>query len=135
VSGINLSKVANAMIVFSGATRIENVHPLQFGIVRRKSRTQRRHGLPIETPFVYYPRRTVQFAANLWQWGALVRRYLAIKKRVKADPSALHYIDEALTPIAAGTQDHFVEVFADKIPKTHGAPVRPLPVREIAAAE
>jgi radical SAM superfamily enzyme YgiQ (UPF0313 family) len=135
VSGINLSKVANAMIVFSGATRIENVHPLQFGIVRRKSRTQRRHGLPIENPFVYYPRRVMQFAGNLYQWGVLVRRYLAIKKRVKADPAALSYIDEALTPPKGDAVDHFVAVFADKIPKTHGAPQRPAPMREIVAAE
>jgi len=135
VSGINLSKVANAMIVFSGATRIENVHPLQFGIVRRKSRTQRRHGLPIESPLIYYPRRAVEFVGNLYQWGKLVRRYLGIKNRVKADPAAFSYIDEALTPIVVGTQDHFVEVFADKIPKTHGAPIRPEPVREIIAAE
>lgn len=135
VSGISLSKVVNAMIVFSGATRIENVHPLQFGIVRRKSRTQRRHGLPIESPLIYYPRRAVEFVGNLYQWGTLVRRYLAIKKRVKTDPAAFHYVDEALTPIVAGTQDRFVEVFADKIPKTHGAPVRPEPMREVVAAE
>jgi len=134
VSGINLSKVVNAMIVFSGATRIENVHPLQFGIVRRKSRTQRRHGLPIESPLIYYPRRAVEFVGNLYQWGTLVRRYLAIKKHVKADPAAFNYIDEALTPIAAGAQDHFVEVFADKIPKTHGAPVREKVAEKVAAA-
>ena len=47
----------------------------------------------------------------------------------------LGYTDEALTPIVAGTQDHFVDVFADKIPKTHGAPVRPEPVREVVATE
>jgi hypothetical protein len=29
----------------------------------------------------------------------------------------------------------FVEVFADKIPKTHGAPVRAEPMREVVAAE
>jgi radical SAM superfamily enzyme YgiQ (UPF0313 family) len=135
VSGINLSKVTNAMIVFSGASRIEGVHPLQFGLVRRKSRTQRRHGMPLEHPFAYYPKRVAQFAGNLYQWAALVRRYLAIKKRVKADPGANRYTDEALTPIVAGVQDHFVEVFADKIPKTHGAPVWPEPVREVVAAE
>jgi hypothetical protein len=123
------------MIVFSGASRIENVHPLQFGIVRRKSRTQRRYGLPIESRFVYYPRRAGEFAANLYQWGKLVRRYLAIKKRVKADPAAFSYMDEALSPIVVGTQDHFVDVFADKIPKTHGAPQRAEPMREIVAAE
>jgi radical SAM superfamily enzyme YgiQ (UPF0313 family) len=124
VSGINLSKVANAMIVFSGATRIEGVHPLQFGLIRRKSRTQRRHGLPIESPFIYYPRRAAEFVGNLYQWGVLVRRYLAIRKRVKGDPAALYYVDEALSPPRADANDHLVEVFAEKIPKTHGAPKR-----------
>jgi hypothetical protein len=45
--------------------------------------------------------------------------------RVVADPAASAYIDEALQPhTGAGETDHFVEVFADKIPHTHGAPVR-----------
>ena len=47
--------------MFSGAARIEGVHPLQFGFVRRKVRTQRRHGLPIENPLIFYPRRAVDF--------------------------------------------------------------------------
>ena len=44
-SGINPRKIVDAMTVFSGSSRIEGVHPLQFGYVRRKIRTQRRHGL------------------------------------------------------------------------------------------
>jgi hypothetical protein len=44
---------------------------------------------------------------------------------VKADPAAASYFDEALRPHThAGETDHFVEVFADKIPHTHGAPIR-----------
>ena len=135
VSGINLSKIVNAAIVFSGATRIEGVHPLQFGLVRRKSRTQRRHGMPIESPFIYYPRRAAEFARNVYDWATHVRRYLAIKKRVKADPSAFHYTDEALTPPKADQNDNFVEVFAAKIPKTHGAPKRQVVAEAIEAAE
>ena len=135
VSGINLSKIVNAAIVFSGATRIEGVHPLQFGLVRRKSRTQRRHGMPIESPFIYYPRRAAEFARNVYNWTTHVRRYLAIKKRVKADPSAFHYTDEALTPPKADQNDNFVEVFAAKIPKTHGAPKRQVVAEAIEAAE
>ena len=49
------------MTVFSGAARIEGVHPLQFGFVRRKVRTQRRHGMPIVNPLVFYPWRIVDF--------------------------------------------------------------------------
>jgi radical SAM superfamily enzyme YgiQ (UPF0313 family) len=123
-TGINMTKVFDALAVFSGATRIEGVHPLQFGFVRRKIRTQRRHGMRIVNPLLFYPWRAYDFLKVLFRWLALVRRYRAIKAKVAGDPNATHYMDEALTPTVAGAQDHFVEVFADKIPKTHGAPVR-----------
>jgi hypothetical protein len=42
-----------------------------------------------------------------------------------ADPASRSHFDEALRPhTVAGETDHFVEMFADKIPHTHGAPVR-----------
>jgi hypothetical protein len=44
VSGINRTKVLDSLTIFAGAARIEGVHPLQFGFLRRKVRTQRRHG-------------------------------------------------------------------------------------------
>ncbi|MCZ7656555.1 MAG: radical SAM protein [Xanthobacteraceae bacterium] len=124
VSGINLSKVVNAMVVFSGAQRIEGVHPLQFGLFRRKVRTQRRHGLPLESPLLFYPRRLGEIAVNVAQWLSLLRRYYRIRRTVKTDPNAISYMDEALHPAAGDAVDHFVEVFADKIPNTHGAPPR-----------
>ncbi len=125
-SGISVKKVVEALIVFSGATWIEKVHPLQFGIVRRKVRTQRRYGLPIESPLVFYPRRAFEFVVAALTWHRLYRRYHAIARRVVADPASKHYVDEALTPPNAGDEamPHFVQVFADRIPKTHGAPQR-----------
>ncbi|HEX6065287.1 MAG TPA: hypothetical protein VFZ04_13745 [Longimicrobiales bacterium] len=124
VSGINLSKVVNALVVFSGAQRIEDVHPLQFGLMRRKVRTQRRHGLPLENPLIFYPRRAAEVAINVAQWLTLLRRYYAVRKKVKTDPAAKSYMDEALRPTSGDAVDHFVETFADKIPNTHGAPPR-----------
>jgi hypothetical protein len=54
--------------------------------------------------------------------------------RVAKDPAAATYFDEALRPHATpGETDHFVEVFADKIPHTHGAPVRATAVVAAAA--
>jgi len=45
--------------------------------------------------------------------------------RVVADPASRSYTDEALRPYAGRNEpDHLVEIFADKIPKTHGAPVQ-----------
>ena len=62
-SGINPRKIVDAMTVFSGSSRIEGVHPLQFGYVRRKVRTQRRHG-PIVNPLVFYPWRAWDFCRS-----------------------------------------------------------------------
>ena len=123
-SGINRTKILDALTVFSGAARIEDVHPLQFGFVRRKVRTQRRHGMPVVNPLIFYPWRAWDFVRNLAAWLRHVKRYRAILKRVATDPNAASYTDEALTPITAGAEDHFVQMYADKIPDTHGAPKR-----------
>ena len=59
------------------------------------------------------------------RWLALAYRYRSIMKRVSADRNAGAYTDEALrvTPREDETLPNFVQVFADKIPQTHGAPV------------
>ncbi len=125
VSGINRTKVLDSLTIFSGAARIEGVHPLQFGFLRRKIRTQRRLGMPIVNPLLFYPWRLFDFLKVASQWARLIWRYRRIMARVLADPSSRTYFDEALRPHSAvGDTDHFVEVFADKIPHTHGAPVR-----------
>jgi radical SAM superfamily enzyme YgiQ (UPF0313 family) len=122
-SGMRRDKLLDLLTTFAGSVRIEGVHPLQFGFVRRKVRTQRRHGLPIVNPLVFYPWRAVDFLKVAWQWLRLFLRYRPIKARVVADLAARNYFDEALRTCAAeGETDHFVEVFADKIPHTLGAP-------------
>jgi pyruvate-formate lyase-activating enzyme len=124
-SGIRAKKVIDLLIIFSGSARIEGVHPLQFGFFRRKVRTQRRHGMPIVNPLLFYPWRAVDLLKVTAQWLLLIRRYRRIMAKVIADPAPASYFDEALDPhTAPGETDHFVEVFADKIPHTHGAPVR-----------
>ena len=133
-SGINTQEDHRRAHVFSGATRIEGVHPLQFGFVRRKVRTQRRHGMPIENPLdlLSAPRCRARRVAA-WRWYRLYRRYRAISAaRHSRDPASASYVDEALTPPVAGeAMPHFVQVFADRIPKTHGAPPRELAVARL----
>ncbi len=122
VSGLKLSKIVNAMTVFSGSSRIEKVHPLHFGIVRRKIRTQRRHGMKLENPLVFYPRRLVESIVAGLRWWSLIRRHTAIRRKVEADANGLSYTDLSLMNVKRN--DDFVEVFADKIPDTYGAPVK-----------
>jgi hypothetical protein len=124
-SGINRTKVLDSLIMFSASAVIEGVHPLQFGYFRRKVRTQRRHGLPVVNPLLFYPWRALDFLKINSLWLRRILRYRRIMKRVLADPASRHHFDEALRPHSdAGEIDHFVEVFADKIPHTHGAPLQ-----------
>ena len=62
---LNRSKLLNLLTIFSGSVRIEGVHPLQFGFVRRKVRTQRRYGMPIVNPLIFYPWRLFDFGRGI----------------------------------------------------------------------
>jgi radical SAM superfamily enzyme YgiQ (UPF0313 family) len=134
VAGISRRKLLDSLVLFSGAARIEGVHPLQFGYVRRKVRTQRRYGMPIVNPLVFYPWRAYDALRAAGQWLRRMLRYRRILKRVVADPATYTYFDEAMQPVTGDSPDHFVEVFADKIPKTHGAPTPVTPPRHVADA-
>jgi len=125
-TGLNKTKVIDAITLFSGSSRIEGVHPLQFGFVRRKMRTQRRYGMPIVNPLIFYPWRAYDFTRTVVRWVKLVRKYRAVMKTVYADPDIANYTDHAMDPPAGhnAPMSDFVKTYADKIPQTHGAPLR-----------
>jgi hypothetical protein len=73
------------------------VHPLQGGFFRRKVRTQRRSGLPLENPLLFYPRRLAEIVTTHVR---LVRYYLFLHRlRKKVERDATPYIDRALVPV------------------------------------
>jgi radical SAM superfamily enzyme YgiQ (UPF0313 family) len=123
-NGVKLSRVAMTTTVFAGSTEIEGVHPLQCGMLRRKVRTQRRHGLPLENPLIFYPRRAFEYVLTIYRWYSLFMRIRRMRKTIQEDPAVLQYTDEAIRIAAPTDVDEVVHLYADKIPKTHGAPVR-----------
>jgi hypothetical protein len=105
-SGINVRSLMPVLFWFSSAVPVEGLHPLQWGIFRVKYRHDRRSGLPLESPLVFYSR----YAADIVRKVVLVaRRWWHLKsivRSVEADPHARHYRDEALTPVAEEDADH-----------------------------
>jgi hypothetical protein len=83
------------------------VHPLQAGIFRRKSRLERRPGLPIEPMWVFYPRYAIETVRKYIALGLKLRGLQKIRKRIAEDPNAVHYTDEALAPVS---DEHEVEL-------------------------
>ena len=84
---------------FNGCIDIEKNHPLEGGFLRRKFRTSRRSGLPLENPLIFYPKN---FLETLWKqirWISLYTRLRLIYRKVKKDPKKLEYMDLALEPV------------------------------------
>jgi hypothetical protein len=97
-SGLKPSKVLGLLLYFYGSQAIEGIHPLQGGLFRRKYRNERRSGMPIESPLVFYPRYLWEIVAKTVRVALFVTKYKRICRRVENDPAKLAYTDLALTP-------------------------------------
>jgi pyruvate-formate lyase-activating enzyme len=84
------------MLVFYAIMTIERVHPLDGGLLRRKVRTDRRHGMPLEHPLTFYPRYAWNLVAKHARFARLYLRYSRLAARVCNDTSS--YADVAITP-------------------------------------
>jgi hypothetical protein len=98
--GKGARKIGLMALWFYGCIAIEGVHPLQGGLFRRKYRRDRRPGMKLESPFVFYPRYAWEIVSKHARLLALALRYDRIRRRVEADPAASAYRDQALTPVS-----------------------------------
>ena len=93
---LGLSHLSSFLFLFSKAVEIENLHPLQGGVFRRKYRRDRRYGMPLEPVWRFYPKTAWEFASKtirmLHYWLALER----MRRKVQSDPARHGYTDAAL---------------------------------------
>ncbi|TXL78243.1 radical SAM protein [Vineibacter terrae] len=89
------------MMWFIMMFRIEKVHPLEGGIFRRKHRTDRRSGMPIESPLVFYPKYWAETAGKALRYARMAYDAYSIYRSVARDPARASYTDIAITPPSA----------------------------------
>ena len=111
-SGIKLIRLMQMVLQFHGSMKYEKLHPLQSGLFRRKLRTTRRYGLPLESPLVFYPRRLWEMLSAYLPFGWYWLRMHLLRKRIQNDPRAKEYTDLALTPVVEA-EDEELELFAE----------------------
>jgi radical SAM superfamily enzyme YgiQ (UPF0313 family) len=126
------SNPGNMLLLLSwywGCIALEKVHPLQGGYWRRKYRKERRPGLPIESPLVFYPRyaadlisKHLQLARQLWDLGRF-------RQRLKRDPNARDYTDLALTPVVEDDFDSYEMFSNSESAKSAASKARPALVK------
>jgi len=97
-TGINLSSLAGTLLHFSQFTAMENVHPLQGGILRLKFRRDRRTAFAIEPIWTFYPKYLWDTAGKVVRAARAARRLYGLAKSSKADPRKKDYMDQALAP-------------------------------------
>jgi hypothetical protein len=85
--------------------QFENVHPLEGGALRLKSRRDRRHGLRLESPFRFYPRYWTETLVKLWGYWKVYRGCKAMFAAVMAAPDRWTYTDLAIAPPQADEFD------------------------------
>jgi radical SAM superfamily enzyme YgiQ (UPF0313 family) len=99
-TGISPGKMMFLLIWFYGCVTIEKIHPLEGGYLRRKVRRDRRPGMPIENPFVFYPKYAAELIAKHVKIAGIVWRMGRTRRAIKRDPKARLYRDLALTAVA-----------------------------------
>jgi hypothetical protein len=98
--GINIRRLMLIILWFSASLAVEKVHPLQGGILRLKSRRERRPELPRQSVLTFYPGLAWEFLSKqarllLYGW-----RLYRICTRVEAAKDGMDYMDTALTPVS-----------------------------------
>ena len=81
------------------------MHPLEGGAFRLKFRRDRRHGLPRESPLLFYPRYVGETLVKMWRYWRVYRRFKAMLDEVLAAPDRWTYTDLAIAPPQADEFD------------------------------
>ncbi len=115
-TGGPMGSLVKLLLTFSTTDRLEKVHPLQSGILRLKHPSERRPGLPRESPWVFWPRFVWETLYKHAILAGLIGRLLVWKTAIARDPDARGYMDQALTPV--GDDE---DVTLDLLTKTTGA--------------
>ena len=87
------------LVTFATTDRLEQVHPLQAGILRLRHPSERRPGLPREAAWIFWPRFVWQTLSKHVLLAGTIARLLVMALSVTRDPNAQAYTDQALEPV------------------------------------
>ena len=111
-------KVLTQLIWSYCSVVLENVHPYQGGYLRRKYRRDRRPSLPVESPFLFYPRYVAGLLYKHFKLAQAIWRYRPFAVDLRKNPAARNYTDVALTPVAEEEFDSLELFNADAATKS-----------------
>src|SRR5437899_2140208 len=123
-TGVPIGSLFKVLVTFATMVCLENVHPLQAGILRLKRPSERRPGLPRERSWIFWPRFAWEILSKHAILAGMIAQLLLLRIAIARDPDALAYTDQALT--AVGDDD---DMTLDLLTKTTGAGAAIAPVK------
>ena len=100
-TGVPMASLVKVLVTFATTVRLENVHPLQSGILRSKRPSERRPGLKRENPWIFWSRHAWETLSKHAIFAGATIRLLLTAIAVSHAPGARNYMDQALTPVGA----------------------------------
>ncbi|MGA2129070.1 MAG: radical SAM protein [Xanthobacteraceae bacterium] len=126
-TGVPMGSLIKVLVAFATTVRLENVHPLQGGVLRLKRRSERRPGLRPENPWIFWPRFIWETLSKHAILIGTIARLVVVRLAIARDPAARAYMDQALAPVGDDEED------LDLLTKTTGGTAAVAHVRKIAA--
>lgn len=99
-TGVPLASLVKVLVSFATTVPLENVHPLQSGLLRLKHPSERRPGLPRENPVLFWPRFAWETCVKHVRLAGVIGKFALTAWLVARDPASKTYMDQALTPVA-----------------------------------
>jgi len=126
-AGTPLLSLVKALVPFIHMAPVENIHPLQAGLFRRKHPSERRHGLAPRSLWAFYASHIHHTISNNIKLIGTIFWILKLKRRIERDPRRRAYIDVALTPVVDD------DATLDLLTKTTGAKAAIAHIKKVAA--
>ncbi|MEK7757944.1 MAG: radical SAM protein [Planctomycetota bacterium] len=98
-TGVPVTSLIKVLASFATTVRLENVHPLQSGLLRLKHPSERRPGLPTESALIFWLRLAWEILYKHTMLAGMIVRLLLWRVMIALDPGSTSYMDRALTPV------------------------------------
>jgi radical SAM superfamily enzyme YgiQ (UPF0313 family) len=126
-TGVPLGSLVNLLLNFGTTVRLENVHPLQGGILRLKHPSERRPELPSQSAWIFWPRFGWEIVRKHAVIIGVFARLQLLKFVIARDPAKGSYMDQALMPVGDDNDETL-----DLMTKTAGGRASVAHVKKVA---
>ncbi|TDQ33842.1 radical SAM family protein [Phyllobacterium brassicacearum] len=104
-TGVPMGSLVKVLVAFATMVHLENVHPLQSGILRLKRPSERRPEMPREGPLIFWPRFVWETLGKHAILAGAIVRLASTALMISRDPASRKYMDQALMPVGVDDEE------------------------------